>query len=434
MAYIPEYIIMDSWFSPRAIVGSDRIVDLDESVNYIISDDNALSLKKFYNQEMAKLPQYLADELIKINAEVENTAILARQYRDEAGVFRNETEVIKTETGTIRDDTQAIKDDTQVIKDDTQTIKDDTQAIHDNVVVIGNQEVARVVGEGDTQTARVTTEGDTQVARTISEGDTQDTRVINEGNTQVTRVVGEGNTQVARVETEGDSKIHLAQIQAWYSEAEAKTADSYANEAHGVLVKKYTSNGDGTFSFTNTTDYSALHWGVEASFNDVRLGADNIFVGNNSFTNPIKADDLTSLDGTVTQLIKEIANKGYVDQKVNSVLDGGRGVSGTSNMFYLKFDDGTMIQWGLVANMFDCSSAQGSVWRGRSGLHQFVKPFHYFSGGFKPVFHVGTVNETAWGGGAELESATGFRAYAFSGIQNQTVFVQVLAIGRWKAV
>ncbi len=78
-----------------------------------------------------------------------------------------------------------------------------------------------------------------------------------EGTAQTARVTTEGNTQVARVITEGDKKI-------WKAEAEAKTADSYATEPHNVFVKLYTSNDDGTFSFTNSTDYSSLHWSTES--------------------------------------------------------------------------------------------------------------------------------------------------------------------------
>jgi len=50
----------------------------------------------------------------------------------------------------------------------------------------------------------------------------------------------------------------------WEAEAERKTAESYATEPYGVFVKEYTSNGDGTFTATDTTSYSALHWKTKA--------------------------------------------------------------------------------------------------------------------------------------------------------------------------
>jgi len=51
-----------------------------------------------------------------------------------------------------------------------------------------------------------------------------------------------------------------SQLTAWESEASKMTADSYAQEAEDVNVKIYTSNGDGTFSPTTTSDYSAYHY------------------------------------------------------------------------------------------------------------------------------------------------------------------------------
>lgn len=59
-------------------------------------------------------------------------------------------------------------------------------------------------------------------------------------------------------------RINPSTLQAWIAEAEAKTADSYANEPHGVFVKLYYSLGDGTFDYHNSTDYSSLHWSIEA--------------------------------------------------------------------------------------------------------------------------------------------------------------------------
>jgi len=59
--------------------------------------------------------------------------------------------------------------------------------------------------------------------------------------------------------------IQEAQLSMWISEAEAMTADSYATEAVNVPVKIYTSNGDGTFTITDTTEYSSYHWSIESA-------------------------------------------------------------------------------------------------------------------------------------------------------------------------
>tara|TARA_R110002095_G_C4251687_1_gene240226 strand:- start:5736 stop:9821 length:4086 start_codon:yes stop_codon:yes gene_type:complete len=55
-----------------------------------------------------------------------------------------------------------------------------------------------------------------------------------------------------------------AQLDAWIAEAEAKTSESYAVEPENVVVKTYSSDGDGTFTATATTDYSALHHAAQA--------------------------------------------------------------------------------------------------------------------------------------------------------------------------
>ncbi len=60
------------------------------------------------------------------------------------------------------------------------------------------------------------------------------------------------------------TKANESQISAWEAEAEAMTSESYATEAVDVFVKKYTSNGNGTFTATITTDFSALHWAEKA--------------------------------------------------------------------------------------------------------------------------------------------------------------------------
>lgn len=55
-----------------------------------------------------------------------------------------------------------------------------------------------------------------------------------------------------------------AELEAWEAEAEKMTADSYATEAEDVFVKDWASDGDGTFTSTNTTDYSSYHWQEKA--------------------------------------------------------------------------------------------------------------------------------------------------------------------------
>lgn len=60
------------------------------------------------------------------------------------------------------------------------------------------------------------------------------------------------------------TKATEAQLSTWEAEARKMTADSYATEPEDVYVKVYTSNGNGTFTATNTTEYSSLHWAIKA--------------------------------------------------------------------------------------------------------------------------------------------------------------------------
>jgi hypothetical protein len=75
----------------------------------------------------------------------------------------------------------------------------------------------------------------------------------------------ESNAGVATTKAEESSdSADASKLDRWIAEAQKKTADSYATEAEDVLVKLYTSNGDGTFSYTNSTEYSSLHWATKA--------------------------------------------------------------------------------------------------------------------------------------------------------------------------
>lgn len=78
----------------------------------------------------------------------------------------------------------------------------------------------------------------------------------------------EADTNAATATTkagEASGSATAAQLRAWEAEAEKMTADSYATEAEDVFVKVYTSDGDGTFTATNTAEYSSLHWAAKAT-------------------------------------------------------------------------------------------------------------------------------------------------------------------------
>ena len=100
---------------------------------------------------------------------------------------------------------------------------------------------------------------DTEVHNTAS---TAILDVIDEGDTQEQRVIDEGDIQVARVIAEGDTQEGRAYVEAKNSEAEAMTADSYANESEDVLVKHYYyDQPTDTILYNDVPDtYSAFHW------------------------------------------------------------------------------------------------------------------------------------------------------------------------------
>lgn len=82
-----------------------------------------------------------------------------------------------------------------------------------------------------------------------------------------TAQAGIATTKASEASTSADN----AQLRAWEAEAERMTADSYATEAEDVFVKMYTSNGDGTFTATDTSEYSALHHSAKSSASVIGL-------------------------------------------------------------------------------------------------------------------------------------------------------------------
>jgi len=70
----------------------------------------------------------------------------------------------------------------------------------------------------------------------------------------------------------------------WEAQASEMTAKSYAAEPVDVHVKEYTSNGDGTFTATETLYYSALHWSIKLN------------IANSSIVIVDKYDDLELLN------------------------------------------------------------------------------------------------------------------------------------------
>jgi len=86
-----------------------------------------------------------------------------------------------------------------------------------------------------------------------------------------TEIIELSSEPVATYLANAGANATAAQLEAWNTEAERMTADSYATQPAGEFVKIYTSNGDGTFSSSDTTEYSSLHYSVAAQ-RDFALG------------------------------------------------------------------------------------------------------------------------------------------------------------------
>lgn len=85
--------------------------------------------------------------------------------------------------------------------------------------------------------------------------------LANDNATTATTQAGIATTQAINA----SSSATQAELYEWEAEAERLTADSYATEAEDTFVNLVTSDGDGTFTYTPTTDYSALHWAAKAA-------------------------------------------------------------------------------------------------------------------------------------------------------------------------
>lgn len=94
-----------------------------------------------------------------------------------------------------------------------------------------------------------------------------------------------------------------SQLLAWEAEAEKLTADSYATEPENVFVKTYVSDGDGTFTATNTSEYSALHWSSKALIN---ANFAPTIHGATSKVTPVDADEIPIVDSASTFGLKKL--------------------------------------------------------------------------------------------------------------------------------
>lgn len=138
------------------------------------------------------------------------------------------------------------------------------------------------------------------------------------------------------------------------------TADSYATEAENVLVKIYTSNGNGTFTATNTTEYSSLHYKNKASvFNPALYAplaspaltntptAPTAPAGTN--TTQLATTEFTTTSDNLRTKKAEIAYNNNTLAFIPNTLPSGAIIENGSNAngSYIKYADGTLICTGF---------------------------------------------------------------------------------------
>lgn len=120
-----------------------------------------------------------------------------------------------------------------------------------------------------------------------------------------------------------------SKLSSWVAESNRRTADSYATEPEDTFVKLYTSNGDGSFTVTTTTEYSSLHYATKAQEsalivspeNYVQTTGDETIEGIKTFSSSPIVPTPTSGSQAVNKDYVDsstISTKEYVDSTVNT--------------------------------------------------------------------------------------------------------------------
>ncbi|RLA60196.1 MAG: hypothetical protein DRQ78_09735, partial [Epsilonproteobacteria bacterium] len=91
-----------------------------------------------------------------------------------------------------------------------RTIERETSVKYGLLVVLGDQQVERIITEGDTQDTRVIAEGDTQTARVVAVGDPYLADIATEGDSELLQIADAGDAELSDITTSGDQ--YLADI------------------------------------------------------------------------------------------------------------------------------------------------------------------------------------------------------------------------------
>jgi len=140
------------------------------------------------------------------------------------------------------------------------------------------------------------------------------------------------------------NKATDAELSYWKAEAQRLTADSYATEPEDTLVKLYTSNNDGTFTITNSTEYSSLHWALKSQ------GATTL--------SDIKADSIQLNGGTGTQGTVTWNND---EETLDLIQDGAILQLGQELQVHCRNNSGSTILNGTVVMVTGTLGASGRL-------------------------------------------------------------------------
>lgn len=269
MAYSPDEIVFDSWSSPINIVGTDIISNLDEAMEDIISEDPN-SIKAFMNLQFAKMVPYLTGEFNKVYAETSDSADGAQLSKWEAQASKDTADSYATEA-----------EDTFVKLytsngDGTFTVTDTAEysALHykNKAVTKASESLASANASEASRQASGTSETNSANSATASDASataSANSATASETSRQASETAETNSansaTASATSASESANSATASELSQWEAEAREMTAESYAQEPEDVLAKIYTSDGDGTFTATNSTKYSALHYLAKAN-------------------------------------------------------------------------------------------------------------------------------------------------------------------------
>lgn len=313
MAYVPLNLSIVNWASPINIVGTDKVINLDEAVNQIITSD-AQSLVNHINTEMAKITPYLSTELSKIYAEVDDRVVAAEAAKVAAQAAQAAAEAAQTAAETAKTAAEAAQ----------------AAAAASEAAALASKNAAAA-------SATAASGSETNAAASAAAA------AASESAAAASQAAAAASAAAAAT-SENNS-----QLREWEAEAWKLTAQSYAVEAEDVPVNLVTSDGDGTFTYTPQTGvYSALHHRTKGLAQDAstKLPKD----GSEPMTGSFK---VTTVDGGAGVLVGEVTDSIFNQVK----LQNDSGVAYMIHYGSSNAEDGAL----AIKNQTTSGTKQGDI-------------------------------------------------------------------------